>query len=339
MMQIRSFSIEDHSAVVELWNREATKYDYKPFTEREFQDTFIDHPYFDADCIWVGCDEKGIVGFAAGCCGSDLPLGDVAGYITSVIIDSHVASLELYDAFLLRLEKRFQELGKRQADVLFFNPVKLKWSIPSAPQHEHNNAPGISKDQPLYEALMARGYEDRATQCGMYLKLGSFIVPEDILDKETNANSKDYYITSYVPDLHTGLEATLAALQNPQWKKDIVTYVKVGAPLVVAVYGNEVVGFAGPIISQPDGRAFFAVSECTQSMRGMALAVYCFSEWLKLFKMWAVNISLYSLEIIIRLFESIKKRALLLKNNFLYCGGNFKDERKIHSISNWSACW
>ncbi|ETT46040.1 GNAT family N-acetyltransferase [Paenibacillus odorifer] len=257
MMQIRSFSIEDHYAVVELWNREATKYDYKPFTEREFQDTFIDHPYFDADCIWVGCDEKGIVGFAAGCCGSDLPLGDVAGYITSVIIDSHVASLELYDAFLLRLEKRFQELGKRQADVLFFNPVKLKWSIPSAPQHEHNNAPGISKDQPLYEALMARGYEDRATQCGMYLKLGSFIVPEDILDKETNANSKDYYITSYVPDLHTGLEATLAALQNPQWKKDIVTYVKVGAPLVVAVYGNEVVGFAGPIISQPDGRAFF----------------------------------------------------------------------------------
>ncbi|WP_231573817.1 GNAT family N-acetyltransferase [Paenibacillus sp. FSL R5-0345] len=257
MMQIRTFSIEDHSAVVELWNREATKYDYKPFTEREFQDTFIDHPYFDADCIWVGCDEKGIVGFAAGCCGDDLPLGDVAGYITSVIIDTHVASLELYDAFLLRLEKRFQELGKRQADVLFFNPVKLKWSIPSAPQHEHNNAPGISKDQPLYEALMARGYEDRATQCGMYLKLGSFIVPEDILDKETNANSKDYYITSYVPDLHTGLEATLAALQNPQWKKDIVTYVKVGAPLVVAVYGNEVVGFAGPIISQPDGRAFF----------------------------------------------------------------------------------
>ncbi|KAA1181972.1 GNAT family N-acetyltransferase [Paenibacillus sp. B2(2019)] len=257
MLQIRPFSIEDHSAVVELWNREATKYDYKPFTEREFQDTFINHPYFDADCIWVGCDEKGIVGFAAGCCGDDLPLGDVAGYITSVIIDTHVASLELYDAFLLRLEKRFQELGKRQADVLFFNPVKLKWSIPSAPQHEHNNAPGISKDQPLYEALIAKGYEDRATQCGMYLNLGSFIVPEDILDKETKANSKDYYIGPYVPDLHTGLEATLAALQNPQWKKDVVTYVKVGAPLVVAVYVNEVVGFAGPIISQPDGRAFF----------------------------------------------------------------------------------
>ncbi|MNO22509.1 putative acetyltransferase [compost metagenome] len=257
MMQIRPFSIEDHSAVVELWNREATKYDYKPFTEQEFQNTFIDHPYFDADCIWVGCNEKGIVGFAAGCSGDNLSLGDVAGYITSVIIDADVASLELYDAFLLLLEERFQQLGKKQADVLFFNPVKLKWNIPSAPQHEHNNAPGISKDQPLYEALIARGYEDRATQCGMYLKLGSFIVPENILGKEAKANRNGYYVTLYAPDLHTGLEATLAALQNPQWEKDVVAYVKDGAPLVVAVYGNEVVGFAGPIILEPNGRAFF----------------------------------------------------------------------------------
>lgn len=257
MMQIRPCTIEDHSAIVELWNREATKYDYKPFTVQEFQETFIDHAYFDADCMWVGCNEKGIVGFAAGCCGDDLPLGDVAGYITSVIMDAEAASLELYDAFLSVLEKRFQELGKRQADVLFFNPVKLKWRIPSAPQHEHNNAPGISKDQPLYEALMARGYEDRATQCGMYLQLGSFIVPEDILGKEAKANNKGYYITPYIPAVHKGLEATLAALQNPQWEKDVVAYVKDGVPLVVAVCGSGVVGFAGPIISQPNGRAFF----------------------------------------------------------------------------------
>jgi GNAT superfamily N-acetyltransferase len=249
--------MEDHSAVVELWNREATKYDYKPFTEQEFQDTFIDHPYFDAECMWVGCNEKGIVGFAAGCCGNDLPLGDVTGYITSVIMDNDAASLELYDTFLAGLETRFRELGKRQADVLFFNPVKLKWRIPSVPQHEHNNAPGISKDQPLYEALIARGYEDRATQCGMYLQLGSFIIPEDILDKEAKANSKGYSITSYVPAVHTGLEATLAALQNPQWEKDVVAYVKDGAPLVVAVCASGVVGFAGPVILEPNGRAFF----------------------------------------------------------------------------------
>jgi len=256
-MRIRPFIMEDLSAVAALWNREATKYDYKALTEREFQDTFIDHAYFDAKCIWVCCDEQAIVGFAAGCSGLDLPLGDVAGYITTVIADADVASPELYDACLAAIENRFQELGKKQAEVLFFNPVKLKWRIPSAPQHEHNNAPGISKDQPLYEALIARGYVDRATQCGMYLKLGSFSVPEDIISKETQANRMGYEVRPYAAAWHTGLEATLAALHNPQWEKDVAAYVKGGAPLVAAVRGQEVVGFAGPIISEPNGRAFF----------------------------------------------------------------------------------
>lgn len=257
MMQIRLFSMEDLSGVVALWNREATKYDYKPFTEQQFQDTFINHAHFDAECMWVGCNEQGIAGFAAGCSGDDLPLGDVAGYITTVIIDSGAASLELYDAFVLRMETRFRQLGKSQAEVLFFNPVKLKWTIPGAPQHEHNNAPGISKDQPLYDALIARGYADRATQCGMYLKLGDFSVPEDIAGKESKANREGYQVTHYVPAVHKGLDAMLAALQNPQWEKDVAAYVKNGEPLVVAVYGDEVVGFAGPVMVEPDGRAFF----------------------------------------------------------------------------------
>lgn len=121
MLQIRPFSIEDHSAVVELWNREATKYDYKPFTEREFQDTFIDHPYFDADCIWVGCDEKGIVGFAAGCCGDDLPLGDVAGYITSVIIDTHGFSGALR-CFSIAFRKKIPRTWEKTSGCIVFQP-------------------------------------------------------------------------------------------------------------------------------------------------------------------------------------------------------------------------
>ncbi|UQZ35111.1 GNAT family N-acetyltransferase [Paenibacillus sp. PK3_47] len=283
-MQIRPFSIEDLSAVVALWNREATKYDYKPFTERDFQDTFINHSYFDAECMWVGCNEQGIAGFAAGCSGDDLPLGDVAGYITTVIMDPGAASLELYDAFLLRMETRFRQLGKSQAEVLFFNPVKLKWNIPGAPQHEHNNAPGISKDQPLYEALIARGYADRATQCGMYLKLGNFSVPEDIASKEDKANSKGYQVTHYAPAVHKGLESMLAALQNPQWETDVAAYVKDGEPLVVAVHDSKVVGFAGPIMVEPDGRAFFCGIGVRPEYEGYGLGSVLFFRMVEAFQ-------------------------------------------------------
>lgn len=284
MMQIRLFSMEDFSGVVALWNREATKYDYKPFTEQEFQDTFINHAYFDAECMWVGFNEQGIVGFAAGCSGDDLPLGDVAGYITTVIIDSGAASLELYDAFLQRMETRFRQLGKSQVEVLFFNPVKLKWTMPSAPQHEHNNAPGISTDQPLYDALIARGYAERATQCGMHLKLGDFSVPEDIAVKESKANREGYQVTHYAPAVHKGLEAMLAALQNPQWERDVAAFVKNGEPLVVAVHGSEVVGFAGPIMVEPDGRAFFCGIGVHPEYEGHGLGSVLFSRMVEAFQ-------------------------------------------------------
>ncbi|WP_018753236.1 GNAT family N-acetyltransferase [Paenibacillus sanguinis] len=257
-MEIRPFSAADIAEVVKLWNREATKYDYKPMDERQFSETFLHHPYYDAQAIWVGYEATEIVGFAAGCIGDDLPLGEMTGYITSVIIDRSVAAIELYDAFVSLLETRFRERGKKQADILFFNPVRLKWSIPGTPGHEHNNAPGIGKEQPLYGALLARGYEDRATQCGMYLQLGDFVIPQDLLAKEVKAGEKGYSITTYDPTRHTGLKNTLVALQNSQWEQEVVAYARDGAALIVAIHGSEVVGFAGPIIVEPSGRAFFS---------------------------------------------------------------------------------
>lgn len=258
MMNIRQFTIDDIAAVVELWNKEATKYHYKPFTEETFAEAFLNHRYYDTNCIWVGCDEEDVIAFAAGCSGDDLPLGDVAGYITCVIVAGHAAQISHYDIFISLMEKRFIELGKKQAEVLFFNPIKLIWNMPSEPMHEHNNAPGISKDQPLYEALTDRGYIDRATQCGMYLPLGDFTIPEDIITKEEKANEQDYHITIYDAKVHTGLDTLLAALENPQWEQDVTHHAMQGLPVVVAIYGSQCVGFAGPIVRQRNGRAFFS---------------------------------------------------------------------------------
>ncbi|HIW31914.1 MAG TPA: GNAT family N-acetyltransferase [Candidatus Paenibacillus intestinavium] len=257
-MQIRPFIEEDSYAVVELWNKEATKYNYKRFTELTFREVFINHNYYDEGCMWVGCAGGNIVGFAAGCSGDDLPLGDVAGYITMVIVDSEVAEAKHYEALLECLEERFITLGKKQSEVLFFNPVKLKWNIPSNSSHEHNNAPGISKDNPLYDRLLARGYVDRATQCGMYLALGSFTIPEDIVEKEKKAMGLGYQFTLFNSSLHTNMELLLSELQNPQWEKDVIYYAKQDIPIVIAVQGTECVGFAGPIIRQDNGRAFFS---------------------------------------------------------------------------------
>lgn len=271
MIKLRPYQNEDFSQVAALWNKEATKYHYKPLDEVSFANTFIHHRYFDAECTWVGEENGKIIAFASGVTGDDLPLGDVAGYITTVIAQfddettaaasnaeqSNTREHDLYQQLLSQLEARFIELGKKQAELLFFNPIKLIWSIPSQPKHEHNNAPGIVKEMPLYEHLLARGYIDRATQCGMYLPLGDFTIPEDILQKEAKAKQLGYQITFYDERIHRGLDTLLEALDNPQWEKDVLSFAAKNAPIVVAVHELECVGFAGPIIRQENGRAFF----------------------------------------------------------------------------------
>ena len=255
-MEIRLFSLDDLGQVVQLWNNEATKYHYKPFTEQSFLETFIDHRYYDQACVFVAYEEEKLIGFAAGCTGDDLPLGDIAGYITTVIMMEQATS-EQYYALIECLEARFIALGKRQADVLFFNPVKLKWSIPSSPNHEHNNAPGIVRNLPMYGHLLERGYIDRATQCGMYLPLGQFVVPASIVEKEQAAAKEGYLITFFDTNKHTGLEQLLTSLKNPQWQKDVAYYANQGVPLLIAEKNEQCVGFSGPIIREETGRAFF----------------------------------------------------------------------------------
>lgn len=255
-MEVRPFIASDTKQAAALWNEQATKFHYKPLTEEEFYSTFIDQRYYDAACTFVAVEEDRVVGFAAGCTGDDLPLGELAGYITTVIMNEN-ASAEQMDAMIERLEARFVELGKVQAEVLFFNPVKLIWTMPSAPGHEHNNAPGIDRAMPLYERLLARGYADRATQCGMHLQLGSFEIPESILGKEEQAKQKGYSVVRYNAAQHAGLAEMLEGLQNPQWITDVARYAEQGVPLPVAVYEGACVGFAGPIIRQENGRAFF----------------------------------------------------------------------------------
>lgn len=255
-MNIRRFSKEDVREVVALWNEIATAYHYKPLTEATFFSTFIEHDYYDADCVLVAYEQDDIVGFAAGCIGDDLPLGDVAGYITCVWVKED-ADQQLYQSLVNALEQRFIAAGKTQAEILFFNPVKLVWNIPTALEHEHNNAPGISKELPLYQCLIERGYIDRATQCGMYLKLGEFVIPEDIAAKEQRAAEKGYRVQYFDPANHGQLDELLAALGNPQWQQEITDAAVRHIPFVVAVSGGRCVGFAGPIVRQPNGRAYF----------------------------------------------------------------------------------
>lgn len=284
-MNITLYQQSDCKAVVELWNQEATKYLYKPLTEAEFVSTFIEHEHVDLSCLFVAKSDAGdVLGFAAGVTSTSIPLGDVAGYITTIImVDGSTDSQ--YDALLDALEARFKALNKKQADVLFFNPVRLIWNIPSAMEHEHNNAPGIIKTMPLYQLLRRRGYVDRATQCGMYLPLKQYEVPQRVIDKQTYAESLGYTIVFYDQEKHQGVNELVEALDNPGWKREIPYHANKGDQIVIAEKDGLVVGFAGPVIRQENGRAFFCGIGVHPEHEGHGLGSVLFYRLLEAFKL------------------------------------------------------
>ncbi|WP_314591327.1 GNAT family N-acetyltransferase [Paenibacillus terrigena] len=244
--------------VISLWNEVAVREGYKELHEESFRHIFLSSPYFDRENTFVLLDAGQVKGFACGCTGDDLPLGSIAGYITCIVLSDDVRTDEHYRIMLGALEQRFRSLGKKQADVLFFNPMMLPWYIPNTPKHEHNNAPGVPVDNLLYTFLLREGYAERAIECAMYLNLEGFNVPEDIKAKEASASLEHYSVALFNPTLHDGVKDMLSGFDNPLWQKEITQCVNAEVPVVIAAHRGKAVGFAGPVIRQPNGRGYFA---------------------------------------------------------------------------------
>ncbi|MEC0227852.1 GNAT family N-acetyltransferase [Paenibacillus alba] len=245
-------------SVIDLWNEEAVKDGYKELSPASFEAIFLSNPYFDRSKTFVLLVSDQVQGFACGCTGDDLPLGDVAGYITCLVLSSESGSDENYRRMLDALEMSFQNAGKKQADILFFNPMLLPWYILDTPKHEHNNAPGVPVDSRLYDFLLAEGYTERAKQCAMYLNLTGFTIPQEIRAKEDKAAAQGYKVELFDPERHFGVKEMLNGFNNLLWQKEIGQCVADSVPVVIAAYKDQVIGFAGPVIRQANGRGYFA---------------------------------------------------------------------------------
>lgn len=309
------------SSVISLWNEEAVKDGYKELTEESFNGIFTSNSYFDQACTFVLLENDQVKGFACGCTGKDLPLGDVAGYITCIVLAHNHKTEVNYQRMLEQIEMRFKALGKKQADVLFFNPMLLPWYIPDTPKHEHNNAPGVPVESQLYSILQNEGYFERAVECAMYLNLDHYTMSDEIKTKEDKAAHAGYTVQLFDPSLHDGVSEMLDGLNNPLWQKEIGQSTRDGIPVVVAAYQEKVVGFAGPVIRQDNGRGYFAGIGVHPEHEGHGLGSVLFFKLCEAFKNIGTGyMSLYtgSTNPAIRIYEkagftTVKKFAIMRK--------------------------
>lgn len=113
--------------------------------------------------------------------------------------------------------------------------MRLPWLVPNTSGHEHNNAPGAPESGALHRLLLAAGYAERSLQCGMYLPLAKFVIPDEIRDKECRAGDQGYAVELLDAARHEGLSELLTALGNPVWQREIAACVERGLPVVAAV--------------------------------------------------------------------------------------------------------
>lgn len=251
-----NYEAKHMDGVIKLWNKAAVKDGYKELNEESFIEIFLSNPYFKTENTFVLIDDE-VCGFACGCTGLDLPLGETSGYITCIILSPEKQNSANFKEMLSLLENSFIKQGKKQSEILFFNPIMLPWYIPDTPKHEHNNAPGAFVNSWYHKELLLQGYFERTRECAMYLNLSGFEIPQEIKVKELAAQEKGYEVCLFDINRHSGVAEMLKDLGNPLWEKEIEHCTSNNIPVVVAANDNKTVGFAGPVIRQKSGRGYF----------------------------------------------------------------------------------
>jgi len=255
---IRNYLPGDAAALLHIWNTAGVRAGFAPLDTDDFHQLLLCHPDFSPDFTFVLEENGEILGFCNGCTGDHIPKGKERGYVSCVLLAAKADNDENTSALLDALENAFRAAGRIHAAVTCFNPIHLPWLIPDTPGHQHNNAPGIAVDIPLYGRMLARGYREGSRERAMYLDLSRYETPSWIEEKTARMAEKGCTVARYDPARHTGLVEMTAALGNPVWSEEIPRAGRTGMDLLVALDGNVCAGFTGPVYPEKTGRGYFA---------------------------------------------------------------------------------
>lgn len=252
---IRKFVAGDEMALYRLWEMEGPRFGYAPLSESRFRRVLLEHPDFSAAFTFVLEENGRICGFINGCAGTQTT---DTGYISCLLLESQVDTVENTTLLVCVLEDEFRKAGKKHCAVSFFNPIRLPWIIPGTDDHQHNNLPGVPVDVPLYHRLLALDYGETSRECGLYCDLADYTTPEWVEVKATQMAERGYRVALYDSGCHQGLEEMVESLGNPQWSAEIPAAGKAGLDLLVALKGNVCAGFTGPVYPEETGRGYLA---------------------------------------------------------------------------------
>lgn len=290
-MEIVQFNDKHIDEVIQLWNESCKdEMPYKSFTREGFIKKFMENPNFSYKGTFVGIIDGRVMGFANGLFRKEFLPGqtheNTPGYLTFILIDKGYRNKGYGTDLLKAVEDYFISNGKKQIQVIFFNPINLEWYVPGTDGHDHNNAPGVDISGPGYEFLKKNGYAERSKELSFYLDLNQFTLSEKTLAKIEELKQKDIYVGVYDKTKHFGFDELFDDLKAEDWRKGVNDNLALDNPypLIIASHNGKICGFTGPIKVQESGRGWFIGIGTHSAYRGLGIMTILFDMLLDGFK-------------------------------------------------------
>jgi GNAT superfamily N-acetyltransferase len=289
-MEIRNLQEQDIEGVVRLWNDACgAEMPYKPFTPGSFREKFLKNPHYIPEGSFVAIEGDHLIGFANGLYKKEFLPGEThentPGYFTFVLVDKNHRHKGYGTALYKKAEDFLRKSGKKQIQVIFFNPINLEWNVPGTDNHDHPNAPGVDVSSPGYPFLLKQGFEPRTREVSFHLDLQNYDLPERLIEKQKQLNEKGIFIEYYDQAKHDGFDELFDNLKHEYWRKDIKDNLSLEKPHPILIVNHEgkIRGFAGPVAVQPSGRGWFAGIGVDPDYEGQGIGTVLFCRLMKSF--------------------------------------------------------
>lgn len=277
-MEIKKLLKSDYQEVISLWNNSISdSFIYSKLDEQKYLDYFFRVNDNYEVISFKALKEGNIVGFSSGVV---YPSRNTF-YITMVLVSSLERRKGVGKKLYEELESVWlKDLNFTKVDLLFTNPVNLIWTVPFSNNHEHPNAPGVDLKGDGYLFFKNFGFRDFIYQNSYYKKISDYEYSEAILKKIKDAKKENLTTNFYDINKHVGLEELMKNLKSESWETEVLNHVKEKGEnntLLVALDGNKVIGFTGPIYLQKNGRGYFAGIGIHSDYRGKGIGTLLFS--------------------------------------------------------------
>lgn len=280
-MEIKKFDISMVSEVVKLWNENVVPYEiYAEFTDELFVGEILKNPCFNEEGCVVAVEGNEIVGFATGSFRKNAEGKAVdPGFIHMLFVKRGYQRKGIGTQLLNAVESFFKNNGITVVRNYFGAPVNLKWYIPGYDKHEHAGAPAVPFNSNYYLFLLANGYNVNGQHDGFHIDLTKYEMPKVVQEKLEENAKEGYTITFYDEKKHYGFDEMFDALGHDGFRNAVKVAINRGEgnKILIAQKDGEILGFTGPVRTEPTGRAYLsgvAIHPKAQK-RGLGKTMFC----------------------------------------------------------------